>query len=106
MSDLLLSIDLGTTRLKAAAYTSDGTLAHLVNRRHVERTDGTYRWQSAEAWWSDTAGAVRELVQALPGRDFAGIGLSGRGGAAVFADGDGKVVSDPMVGRSARRGSP
>ncbi len=95
MSELFLSIDLGTTRLKVAAYAPDGTLAHLVHRRHEEKSSGTARWQSADGWWASTVSAVRELVQALPGKRFLGIGLSGRGGAAVFADENGHVVADP-----------
>ncbi len=95
MSERFLSIDLGTTRLKVAAYASDGTLAHLVNRRHDELGDGNLRWQSADGWWTSTVSAVRELTAALPGDEIVGIGLSGRGGAAVFADGNGKVVADP-----------
>jgi xylulokinase len=95
MSELFLSIDLGTTRLKAAAYRTDGTLAHLVIRRHVEQRHGSFRWQSAERWWSDAVGAVRELIDALPDSHFLGISLSGRGGAAVFANEDGAVIAEP-----------
>ncbi len=95
MSERYLSIDLGTTRLKVAAYASDGTLAHLVNRRHDEVRSGDFRWQSATGWWASTVSAVRELVQALPGDEIVGIGLSGRGGAAVFADQNGSVIADP-----------
>lgn len=100
MSDLLVSIDLGTTRLKVAAYRHDGTLAHQVVSRHSEVT-GTgdrgepLRWQRAEGWWEDTVSATRELLAALPAHQVRGIGLSGRGGAAVFADGAGRVLVDP-----------
>lgn len=94
MSELLLSIDLGTTRLKVAAYAPDGTLAHLVHRRH-EASGRAGGEQSAEGWWAATVSAVRELVQALPEHRILGIGLAGRGGAAVFADKSGNVVADP-----------
>jgi len=100
MSDLLVSIDLGTTRLKVAAYRPDGTLAHQVVRRHREMAgtgDGgeIHRWQSAVAWWEDTVQATAELLAALPDDVVRGIGLSGRGGAAVFADETGEVIADP-----------
>ena len=98
MSELLVSIDLGTTRLKVAAFTPDGTLQHLVVRRHedhrLQHEAGERSWQIAEQWWEDTVAAVGELLQATPGQ-VVGIGLSGRGGAAVFADRSGEVVADP-----------
>ncbi|MGD8415809.1 MAG: FGGY-family carbohydrate kinase [Pseudomonadales bacterium] len=107
MSDLLVSIDLGTTRLKVAAYRTDGTLAHQVLRRHEEVRDrpvggsgletpgARRRWQRAQGWWEDTVEAVRELCTRLGDARVLGIGLSGRGGAAVFTDADGEVVADP-----------
>ena len=101
MSELLISVDLGTTRLKVAAFGLDGTLAHLVVRRHADHervgSEGPRRWQHAEGWWLDTAAAVRELLAALPGSTVLGIGLSGRGGAAVFADSRGEIVADPWM---------
>jgi len=101
MSDLFVSIDLGTTRLKVAAYRHDGTLAHQVVRRHSEEMaagdDGgaRFRWQRADGWWADTVSAIRELLAVVPGTGIRGIGLSGRGGAAVFADEAGRVLADP-----------
>ena len=97
MSELLVSIDLGTTRLKVAAYASDGTLAHLVVRRHeeVSMAAGQRRWQRARRWWDDTVSAMRELLAVLPDHRVLGISLSGRGGAGVFADADGEVQADP-----------
>ncbi len=97
MSELLISMDLGTTRLKVAGYRRDGTLAYLAVRRHeeVSLAGGERRWQRAQVWWDDAVSAVRELLAALPGSRVLGIGLSGRGGAAVFADAAGEVVADP-----------
>jgi sugar (pentulose or hexulose) kinase len=96
MSEVLLSIDLGTTRLKVAAFRLDGTLQQLVVRRHEEHGDAAgKRWQSAERWWQDTVAAVRELLERLPAAEVLGLSVSGRGGAAVFVDGRGGVVADP-----------
>ncbi len=101
MTDLLISIDLGTTRLKVAGFQTNGTLQHLVVRRHTERRafeDGeARRWQSADQWWTDTVSAVRQLLAHLDSPRILGIGLSGRGGAGVFADAAGRVVADPWA---------
>ena len=101
MSDLMISIDLGTTRLKVAAYHLDGTLAHLLQKRHEDhelvRESGSRRWQHAEGWWSDTVSLVRRLLADLPNSRVLGISLSGRGGAAVFADQSGEVIADPWA---------
>ena len=99
MSELLISIDLGTTRLKIAAFGLDGTLQHLLVRRHEEhrqRFQGHERsWQGADDWWRDTVEGIRELHSVLDHRPVIGIGLTGRGGGAVFADAAGEVIADP-----------
>ena len=101
MSDLMISIDLGTTRLKVAAYHLDGTLAHLFQKRHEDhelvRDSHTRRWQYAEGWWTDAVNLVRQLLNAVPDAQVLGISLSGRGGAAVFADQSGEVIVDPWA---------
>lgn len=99
MSEVLVSIDLGTTRLKVAAFRTDGTLQHLVVRRHDEHRqhyeEGTRIWQVAECWWEDTVSAVNELLGVLPDARVLGLSLSGRGGAGVFTDEAGAVIADP-----------
>jgi xylulokinase len=101
MSELLVSIDLGTTRLKVAAYRLEGTLAHLVVRRHEDHTqaspDGDRRWQSAERWWEDVVAGVRELLTLSVDARVLGVSLSGRGGAAVFTDAQGAVIANPWA---------
>ncbi len=49
-AEVLLSIDLGTTRLKVAAFGPDGRLLALVTRRHREHRDAGRSWQSADEW--------------------------------------------------------
>jgi xylulokinase len=102
MPEVLVSIDLGTTRLKVAAFGTDGTLQHLVVRRHDEHRrhyadyeESTRIWQVAECWWEDTVSAVRELLGVLTDARVLGLSLSGRGGAAVFTDDAGAVIADP-----------
>ena len=80
----LISIDLGTTRLKVSSFSTTGRLLKQVVKRHTageERADG---------WWRDTADAIRRLNAT----DLLGISLSGRAGVGVFVDSAGNVVAD------------
>lgn len=102
--DLIVSIDLGTTRLKVSAFDERGRLIHLVSRRNVEQSRGadsdaeTARsWQSADAWWKDTCEALVELLRHgdIDATRVRAVSLSGRAGAGVFVDGQGQVIADP-----------
>lgn len=98
MSDAsLLSIDLGTTRLKVAAFGLDGRLLALASRRHADYRDGERSWQSPDEWWSDATALAAQVLSEpeVARRRLRGISLSGRGGAAVFADAEATVVEPP-----------
>ncbi|MBX3706020.1 MAG: hypothetical protein KF911_05235 [Pseudomonadales bacterium] len=95
MDDLLLGIDLGTTRLKVSAFAFDGTLHHQSAKRHTEHRDTTGAWQDPDAWWRDVVDLVRAVRAAAGARRIAGIGLSGRGGAGIFLDAAGQVLVPP-----------
>lgn len=95
--DLILTFDLGTTRLKVALFDMSGKLVSQVSRRNVDRGSGDRRWQEAESWWLSCVDATRELDR-TGGVDLArvkGISLSGRAGAAVFVNAAGEVIYDP-----------
>lgn len=96
-SDLLLTYDLGTTRLKTAVFTIDGDLVGAEARRHQEHRDGVRLWQDADAWWRDAVGLTRTLLDRLavdPVR-LRALSLTGRAGAGVFADAAGRVLVHP-----------
>ena len=95
MSDAVLVFDLGTTRLKAAVFDPDGTLLGMEACRHVEHRDGPHVWQNADAWWSDTLRLGQRVTSRVTDRRFVAVSLSGRGGAAVFADASGEVLVHP-----------
>ena len=80
----LISIDLGTTRLKVSSFSTSGRLLKQIVKRH---TAGEER---ADHWWRDTTDAVRRLNAT----DVLGVSLSGRAGVGVFVDGSGEVVAD------------
>ncbi len=87
MKEALLSIDLGTTSVKVAAFAPDGVLYQQLTRRHTDHSSGERTWQDANSWWEDVAGLMRELLAGLTPCEILGVSLSGRGGAAVFTDG-------------------
>lgn len=84
MAATLISIDLGTTRLKVSSFSTTGRLLAQVVKRH---TTGDQR---ANDWWRDTTDALRRLNAA----DVLGISLSGRAGVGVFVDRGGNVLAD------------
>ena len=89
MSATLVCIDLGTTRLKVAAFTPEGELLQQVATRHKETPAG----QDPTQWWRDAAAGIRSLRV----DNVAGLSLSGRGGAGIFLDRDGDVLAGPWA---------
>jgi xylulokinase len=97
MTDAFLTFDLGTTRLKAAAFTTDGELLDQHTARHEEHVVGTERWQNADGWWRESVRLGARIVERLntDGRRVCAISLTGRGGAGVFTDASGNVLVQP-----------
>lgn len=99
--DLILTFDLGTTRLKVALFDMEGELHGQVSRRNVDHQSANMHWQDAERWWLDCVDASRQLLAELkvdPAR-IKGVSLSGRAGAAVFVDASGAIIADPWSDR-------
>ena len=97
MTDLFLTYDLGTTRLKVAVFSARGELIGSQAIRHEEHQDESRRWQDADAWWRDAVSLTRKLLREsdVDPRRIAAVSLTGRAGAGVFADGDGQVLAQP-----------
>lgn len=93
--DALVTFDLGTTRLKVAAFAPGGELLAQEAARNREHRDGDRAWQDPDAWWSTACALTRRLIARpeLDGRAVVGLSLSGRGGACVVLDGDGRVLA-------------
>lgn len=101
MTETLLTFDLGTTRLKVAAFAPDGRLLGQESVRHREHRGERGAYQEPDEWWSDACQLTRTLLQrdAVDPQGVLGVSLSGRGGAGVFIDKAGKVVAPPWWGR-------
>ena len=80
----LISIDLGTTRLKVSSFSTTGRLLKQVVKRHAAGEE------RADDWWRDATDAVRRLNVT----DVLGVSLSGRAGVGVFVDGAANVVAE------------
>ncbi len=96
---VLLAFDLGTTRLKVAAFDEGGRLLGRETARHTEHSaviDGfEQRWQDPDEWWNNAWLLTGRLLAspALDGAEVAGIGLSGRGNGFVAVDSKGAVLT-------------
>ena len=97
-NDVVLTYDLGTTRIKVALFDLRGRLIGQRAARHPEYREGNRAWQDADGWWSDAVRLTRELLGAKP-RNVAAVSVSGRGGAAVFIGRDGTVIGQPWSDR-------
>lgn len=104
MTETLLTFDLGTTRLKVAAFAADGTLLAQEAVRHREHRDARGSYQQPAEWWDDVCRLTRMLIRSdrVDANGVLGISLSGRGGAAVFVDRAGEVVAPPWSDRRHR----
>jgi sugar (pentulose or hexulose) kinase len=94
---MIITFDLGTTRLKVAAFDLEGDLIGQVAIRNVDYQDGTYKWQSADDWWRNCVNGFHKLIKEknLGTAAIKGFSLSGRAGAAVFVDKEGEVLAQP-----------
>ena len=87
----LLGIDLGTSNLKVATFTTTGELIDARVAPVVEHHNGTARWQDADAWWQRPV----EPVRSLSPEHIDGVSISGRANAGVFLDRSLEVISQP-----------
>ncbi len=94
---MIVTYDLGTTRLKVAAFDLQGSLLGQVAIRNTEYEEGEKRWQSADDWWQNCIQGFRQLFQTydLDVRKIKGFSLSGRAGAGVFLNESGNVLVQP-----------
>ncbi len=104
MTETLLTFDLGTTRLKVAAFAADGALLAQEAVRHRDHRDERGTYQQPEDWWQDACRLTRALIQSdrVNPEAVLGVSVSGRGGAAVFVDKTGKVVAPSWSDRRHR----
>ena len=93
MSEVLLGVDLGSTRTKVGLVTRDGGLLVLARADHAFDVDpATGRAeQDADAWWTGLGRAVRSVVGDAGARPD-GICVAGQGPTLVAVDAAGVPV--------------
>ncbi len=87
----LLGIDLGTSNLKVATFTTDGELIDQRTAPVEEHRNGSAQWQNADEWWQSAV----ELIRSLDPHQVEGVSLTGRANAGVFVDRSLDVIVHP-----------
>lgn len=96
---VLIGIDVGTTGVKVVGLDPrSGVVVAAAAREYPTSTasDGAHE-QDPGDWWSAVTACTRTVVDALPGRPVAGIGLSGHMHSLLLVDDDGRPVLPAMT---------
>lgn len=87
--DLLVGIDVGTTHLKAAAFTPDGAQVAIAHEPTPLRRAGDGGEYDALELWAGIARCLRRVVEATGARRIATIGIASMAEAGVLVDAQG-----------------
>ncbi|MDR3574339.1 MAG: FGGY family carbohydrate kinase [Anaerolineaceae bacterium] len=97
----ILTVDVGTSSLKAVVYGCHGTLLASASRRYpISPSPQQPGWAEAnpQDWWEALLAVVQELKHSLP--DFSqiqAVALTGQMHTAVLLDEDGQVLPPTML---------
>lgn len=99
----LLGVDVGSTTIKAAAYTADGRAIALETRRSpvIRRNPGWSEQDMAEVW-SITADCIRAVTGKLDGQEIASIGVCGQGDGLWLLDAAGQPLRNSILWNDSR----
>lgn len=98
MAELWLGLDVGTTAIKAAAYTSDGCrVAVSEHPNEVVRTPGGGAEQDMLAVWQAAASCLRRLAAACAGHDIVSLGVCAQGDGLWAIDAQGTPLRPAML---------
>ena len=94
---MFVVFDIGTSRLKASAFSGTGELLGHTAKRHSQHAEDGYAWQDTSEWWRNACSGFANLMRGsgLHPKDIRGISVSGRAGAGIFVDGNGQVLAEP-----------
>jgi xylulokinase len=95
---MILTVDVGTSALKAALYDQAGQVTAQASRRYDYRTPQP-GWAEAdpEAWWAAFDAAVLELAQRAELAAVRVIAFTGQMHTAVLLDADGAVIPPTIL---------
>src|SRR6185437_15496376 len=84
---VLLGIDLGTSGVKALLVTPAGQVVASATREYpLHHPQPGWAEQDPADWWRATVAAIRACMEAAPGAQVAGVGISGQMHGAVLLD--------------------
>lgn len=104
--NIYIGIDVGTTSVKTTAIGENGERLGSAKRAYELHTNGGLEvTQSADDWWTATAGSVRELTKKLACVESNGAGasrvraisISAQGGSTPAVDADGNAMTEAMT---------
>ena len=90
----IIAVDIGTSRIKTAAFDESGRMSGLRSKR-LDRAASPVT-QDAEEWFTAAAGLLRELTAGLGDKPDAVV-LTGNMHALLGLDGDGKPVAPAVL---------
>jgi xylulokinase len=97
----LLAIDIGTTNTKGALFQLDGTVRHLVSRRHTVSSpqEGWAEHDAEKTWWGEVKSICRELVlkEDVDAKEILSIGVSALSPAMLAVDKGGRALYPAML---------
>jgi xylulokinase len=99
MGDVWVGLDIGTQGVRAAAYSSAGRLVAqgVAWRPPRSAAPGLMTHDPVSDWWGGTCEALRPIVDAVPARSIAGIGLAGLFPAVCLIDRGGATVLEGIL---------
>jgi sugar (pentulose or hexulose) kinase len=93
MRDVLIGVDVGTSALKAVAFSQDGSVLASTQRSYpVSQPAPNHAEQNAEDWWGALVAAVRALVESIDPSRVCALGLSTQGGTLQPVDARGTAL--------------
>lgn len=101
--DHVIGIDIGTTSLKAIALQRErGVVASAEFPHELRSPRPGWAEEDAEAWWTTTRAAIRQLLEQVSAERIAAIGVSGMVPAMVLLDENGKPLRPSIQQNDAR----
>jgi len=105
MSKAILSIDKGSTNIKAVLFDLDGNELTSAIRRYdqIKQPHPGWNEQDMNRLWVLTIEAIREVLQGgIDPSDIISIGVSGQGNGLSLIDGNGNPVRDAILSVDSR----
>lgn len=98
MGDLLVGLDIGTTNVKAAAFTPDGRLEAVASvPTPTVRLEGGGAEYDPEGIWQGALSVLRQVAQQVGGARVAGIAVGGMAEAGLLVDDSGQPLGPAIA---------